>query len=105
MANAEFSPAIPDQPNYGREVLKYFLQQQADNPEFMRGLAKRLWGALSSTEKDAMAVTQATFFPDDPVGRQNSLNAQLVVEYIRTETAAVSQLEEALHIDETDPAA
>ncbi|MDL2342129.1 MAG: hypothetical protein QFB87_03575 [Patescibacteria group bacterium] len=99
MANSESFPAIPEQPGQPaieRAVLGYFLEQQTNNPDFMKGLANRLWNDLSSLEKDTLGIAQATFFPDDLEGRQNSLKAQLVIDYIRTESDAFRELDISL---------
>lgn len=95
MTNGEYLQPDHEPAGFDRNVLEYFLERLSEDQNFTRRLAKKLWLNLTSEEKDAVSVTHASFFPDDLVGRQNSINAQLIVDYIRTETATANQLEKA----------
>lgn len=103
MAENESAPSVPEQSKHGRDVIRYFLDEQASDPEFMKGLANQLWRDLPSVDKDTMALTQATFFPHDIEGRLNSLKAQLVVDYIRQESARFIELSRVFDESQFNP--
>lgn len=92
MPAIESNQPTPQQATYGRDVLRYFLEQQADNPNFMQGIVNRIWKGLSDAEKDTISATQSIFFPDDLAARQKSTDAQLLADYIRNEALLIEQL-------------
>lgn len=62
----------------------------------MKNLANRLWLELPSAEREALASAIIPVGPEDLVGQQNSLKAQLLVKYVLDGIYGYQLLEDSL---------
>jgi hypothetical protein len=88
MAKPEHSPDIPEQRDVQRDTLNYFLEQQAQDPNFLSNLSERLWGEwqkLSPAEQDTRTAVWAVIHPTDIEAREQSIKGHLLSDYIQSE--------------------
>lgn len=83
-----------------RHVLNFFLEQQADDPDFLQNLIARIaqdeWEHLPDAERDAITIAQQLLQPGDVAERERATRATLLAHYIMHEMDLTQELEAGL---------
>jgi hypothetical protein len=93
VSNANTQPEHPPDGDYSSAVIDYFLDRQANDPQFVPELAKKLWDNLSPEERAQRYIDAGELCTDGAPERWVVISSLLILNHINQESELAHKLD------------